>query len=648
MGTNYDKLMTEIGEKKSPFIVYDVETTGVMNGKGNCITQIALAAYEFKNGQYELTDNLFMLAKPNPEVIKSLIEADMERVNNPKKVVFDRLKSDYIYSLIKNEADEDKKEKIKKDADSLDYLDFSYEKPWFVCTNENPANPDMVEDFRQYANSYSRYEKKLDEVLNEKRIDEVFRKQGVELDTYLADDEGLTNAEMQVGITEFLSKYHKDNTVFVNNGTYFAKHYMEKAELSFLGKDDDKDKVIDLVQAQRSIKGGQTRWTADIETFAKNYKSSTGKEIKVFDALTKALCMGDITAKACGFEVSLTSENYLQKKVTESALSKDFDYVLSEARASAMKWNIATERDFYDADYHFSSLSYVNFGNDRRYVDVDKMFEMNDNFEITLEGEKTPIKTWEELETKIKSLNADISDELLDKIHEKYEEIRGKADKQRKEQLEISFNDGTLDLSDIPADDREYLDSRYDLERKEEPTIEEPRKPTYQEKAEELLRQYEELNKKKEILDTKITDLTKQNKQFCKRLEDVMDNLLAKRNEIYKNIGYNSGDSLNVYPTRECAVSFDSKNCIENHKICFYALDTSIYFDNPKFSEIIGKFNINEETVTNAFWVDMSNEIQNAIAKKSEEVKNLEDKVETMETFRLDKGSKNKSRGEER
>ena len=682
-GTNYDKLINHIGKEHSPFIVYDVETTGIMNGNDNCITQMALTFYDYnkENGKYELQDELFMLAKPNEEIIRNIQSIDKYRKEHFEEAVTESLKDDYIYSLLKNEINEENKQAIRDSRDNIDERVFNR-----FCTN------------------YGRYEKKVAEFRNALTIEEILKKQGLDLEKYIKDDLGLTTAEMQVGITEFLNKYCKENTVFVNNGTYFAKHYMDKVGLSFLGKTDEPDKVIDLIQAERSKHGGVSRWTSDIPTFAENYKKETGKEIKTFDALTKALCIGESATKACDMRVSLTSENYLEKKVSESAFSKDNDYVMSLARANTLKWNIASERDFYDADYHFNSLEYVNFGNDRRYVDIDKMFKMNDNFEITLDGEKTPIKTWEELEAKIKSLNAEISDELLDKIHEKYDEITKEADKRWKEDLEIRFNDGTLSANNMTAEEYEYLDSVYDIseernesidfnpydyetrkdamdslnmyhaeglisdddyksyvieideceEYKDDEEIEKEPKPlTAEQQAEELLRQYEELNKKKETLDTKITDLTEQNRQFCKKLADVMENLLAKRNEIYENIGWSTtgkDNTLTAFPTEAYGVNFN-KIRQNDYKIYLYlrgASDRPIYFNNPKFNEIISKFDIDEEKITNAFWVEMSNDIQRAIKMQSETIESLESKVETMETFKIDKGNKNKSKGEER
>ena len=83
-----------------------------------------------------------------------------------------------------------------------------------------------------------------------------------------------------------------------------------------------------------------------------------------------------------------------------------------------------TEKELYNAELPtFNSLEYIDFGSERRYVDIDKMFEVNDNFEITLEGEKEPIKNWNELEEKIKALNGQVSPELLNRIQEKYEEL---------------------------------------------------------------------------------------------------------------------------------------------------------------------------------------------------------------------------------
>lgn len=488
--TNYDKMLKEIGEKHNPFIVYDVETTGIMNGNDNRITQMSLVAYAYndKNSKYELQDQIFMLAKPDEKAIREIQRIETEQSADPEGTAMAKLMDDYVYSLVKKETDEEKKaDIISMGKSAIDYLTvgrpkdetlkyadgfvavmFKDDKTEKELADSNPELYGFCKDFNSY--SYNRTNAKLTELASVPTAHETLEKQGLDLEQYIKDGKGLTATEMQVGITEFLNKYHTDDTVFVNNGTHFANHYLKKENLTLLGYDDNKDKVIDLIQAQRSynarkdLGSNYVRWTADVGTFAENYKKETGKEIKTFDALTKGLCMGEITAKACGMTVSLTSEKYLENKVSESAMSKDNDYVMSMARASSINWLPDYTDRYDDADYHFNSLDYVDFGNDRRYVDIDKMFEMNDNFEITLEGEKEPIKTWEELEAKIKALNSEISDSLLEKIHEKYEEITQTAEKERKDDLMNRYEMENLDISALSEEDFKFLDKEYDLQ----------------------------------------------------------------------------------------------------------------------------------------------------------------------------------------
>ena len=493
MATNFERLQEKIGAEHKPFIVYDVEATGIMNGLDNRITQIALAAYDYdsKSGKYELQDQIFMLAKPNKDVIASI--QDGEKVTDGN--VLHRLAKDFCYSVVgdikkelnkaerkyahdvqypKQHSAEELSDLQEKIADLKDKVGMAYEvyesrKEMLdrgvlikeAIAYEAADEKAILQDWDAYL--LKNFDSKKEEMEKAVKIEETLKKQGLDLDRYISDDKGLTSAEMQIGVMEFLNKYNTKDTVFVNNGTHFTKHYLDKEGISLFDM-ASADNIIDLTQAQRSMHGGASQWTADIDTFAENYKADTGKEIKTFDALTKCLCMGEITVSACKMSVSLVSENYLQKQVAESAMSRDNDYVMSAARASTMNWIPASQHAFDFADYHFDSLEYVDFGNDRRYVDVDKMFEMNDNFEITLEGEKEPIKTWEELETKIKSLNAEISDQLLDKIHEKYNEIVQEADKERKDDLMNRYEMEDLDISALSKEDFEFLDKEYDLQ----------------------------------------------------------------------------------------------------------------------------------------------------------------------------------------
>ncbi len=455
-----NRLDTEIKEKHHPFITYDIEITGITNGRNDRITQISLVAYNYNKqaGKYELQDQLFMLAKPDKQAIRAIQEGEKVTKENIER----RLAQDYAYSFVKNKESEiqklekklthdenypkrhsqkeldDLRERIALEKDSLaiavsvyktrkEMLDsgVSIDEIFSMPIVDATISPQVLDDCRNYIAKH--YESKKLEMEKAPLLKDILKSQGLDLETYIKENKGLTAGEMQTGITAFLDKYRTDNTVFISDG-YFSKYYMEKVGLSM--HLDNPDKIINLVEASSWRNG---RWI-----FVLDYRPETWKDIKTFDALTKALGSGEMTANYTGLGTSLTSKNYLDQKVKEETVSKDNHYVMSLFRASQIEWFPDYSDHYNDADYCFNRLEYVDFGNDRRYVDIDKMFAMNNNFEITLEGEKEPIKTWEELESKIKALNSDISKELLNKIHEKYDEITKKTDINQtlKQQLE--------------------------------------------------------------------------------------------------------------------------------------------------------------------------------------------------------------------
>jgi hypothetical protein len=280
-----------------------------------------------------------------------------------------------------------------------------------------------------------RVSKTIEDIKNEGSLAEILKNQGIDYAEYQKMEDGLTVAEIQQGINAFMEKYLKDDTVFVNNGTFFSNHYFEKENISIPTYNHE---IIDITQVSRTRygnNGNTNQWTSDIPTFAKNYETTTGKKIRTFDAYTKSECIGIMASNYCNIDCSLDNKKIVENLIKETAFEKDSDYVLSFARASQMQWIPAynTQPSFTVGAFHFNTSCYVQCGNDKRMVDVDKMFAFNKNFEVTLEGTEEPIKTWEELEAKIKALNADISQELLDKIHEKYDETRGIAEQERKE-----------------------------------------------------------------------------------------------------------------------------------------------------------------------------------------------------------------------
>ena len=494
--TNYERLTENIGKEHKPFIVYDIETTGTMNGNDNRITQIALASYGWnaKEKRYELQDNLFMLAKVDGEVLDKIAENELPIQKNARRRLFEN----YLY---KEKVDirncEKRLETLQRKGTAEDAVLQEYKrvegelerrKTWY----EIDANAvdllvkgkceDMSDLVLERSNKivtelFPKFDDEIEAMKQEKKLAEVLLEQGTSLEE-LKRGVGLTSAELQTGISNFLDKYAGKDTVFINNGTVFAKHYLEKQGLVIAPAGAEQ---IDLTQAQRSVHGGGSTWTTDIYKFAENYKQETGKEIKTFDAYTKALCFGEMVMSMTGNTLVNTSREYIENRVREEAMSKDKDYVLSLARASSLSWVPASKDTFYMAGYHFDSLEYVDFGTDRRYVDIDKMFEMNDNFEVTLEGEKTPIKTWEELEAKIKALNADISQELLDRIHEKFEEVQKQAEEKKtismpvatipdgQSMFEKNFSDLTSLFEGVPKTDMSK--KQEDLEKRMEQAV---------------------------------------------------------------------------------------------------------------------------------------------------------------------------------
>ena len=464
MATNYERLQKCMTEK-APFITYDLETTGYMNGNDNRVTQVSAAFYSYNSDKrrYELQDHIFMLAKANPDVIANIqakeqptdenikeklaadfvakakshvdaLEKSINKYNYPNKLK--DAKITLAAGGLSEKEEKTLKNKIAKYTEAIDKAidardnDEGYQLYKGLSDDELKALPECQ------AYIEANYDIKKEEIENAYKINDILKEQGIELKTWLSSGEGLSIPELQTGLSEFFNKYYTPDTAILSNGTYYANHYMAKEGLSF-PKDAN---IIDIIQAS---KGSFGKFTWDFSEFANQYKNQTGREIKTFDAFTKCLCMTEMACSAGRTACVHNSVKHLENSVKEKAFSMDKDYVMSSTRARSMKWNVVSDPCFMHADYIFDAREYVHIGNDRRYVDLDKMFEVNDNFEITLEGEKTPIKNWEELETKIKALNADISDELLDHIKEKYEQIEQNAqeDKQKWEEHKLASVD---------------------------------------------------------------------------------------------------------------------------------------------------------------------------------------------------------------
>ena len=458
--TNYEKLMSLIKTRHRPFIVTDVETTGVMNKNDNRITQIALASYGYRNGQYEIEDRIFMLARADKDVLDAISEREMPSTENAKKL----LEEEYCYNLkaevkknirncenrLETAKKNNKTEKIKLETEMLSELNDAYD----TLVKDIEEHPDV---YRKKSEKYveENLSSKVQSLVDAPKLTERLKLQGISMDKWIEEGKGLNSFELQTGITEFMKKYGNTDTVLLTNGSFFQKHYMEKENLSFGDYD-----TIDLNMVAKSSGRDLGDWTPDLDAFSTAYREETGKEIKTFDALTKALVFAEMTMKAVDEKLTNVSRTYLKNEVKETAFCHDNDYVMSLSEFAKHKWVLADGIPSNFNGFVFNSLEYVNFGNDRRYVDLDKMFVMNNNFEITLEGEKEPIKTWEELEAKIKALNADISEELLKKIEDKYIEIQAEAKARAEEEREREAD--AYDGYNNSYDDTEYDEDIYD------------------------------------------------------------------------------------------------------------------------------------------------------------------------------------------
>lgn len=446
MGKNYDRLKNAIGIDRSPFIVYDVETTGRMNGHGNVITQVGLAAYKWNaaNRSYELQDHLFILAKVDAKILDELEARRQPTAANVTRM----LQEEYLFHYGRAEQKEYEtalkhREEYKKHLDDFDkgvysgrfardtlkarYEQWAAKVPALQTTAERFAEEKRTKgnqlletpDCKDFIES--NFQIKMKELQDTISLERELAIQGIVLSEYRQGTLGLTGSEMQMGINEFLKKYDSNETYFITNGTYYQNHYLMKAGMRI---DKDSAHIIDYTM----ISDEDAKLDAEVrlDAFVKWYKDNVGKTIGVFDAFTKALCYAEIAAKTCRLNLTNRSFEQLCNDVKHEAFKNDNNYVMSLSSMANRNWTFIDSR--ISADYTFDSLEYVEFGNDRRYVDLDKMFEVNNNFEITLEGEKEPIKTWEELEAKIKALNAHISDKLLDRIHDKYVELEHKVE----------------------------------------------------------------------------------------------------------------------------------------------------------------------------------------------------------------------------
>ena len=539
MERNIDVLNKVMAEHK-PYIALDVETTGIMNGNGNRCTQVALSAYKYEEGEYRLQDSLFMLVKADKEQLDNVLKSEEVSEKNAKEL----LTREWLYSMRSTSAEERKikkyEEEIKgiKDGTYLfrnkpvkdkegaikvrqEQIDAIVNSDKYLIATKCKDIPDekMMLMFGAGYDDFinTNLERKMNELRDNVGCREMLKMQGIDLDKYIKSGEGLTDGETVIGMNEFLEHYLTKDTAFLTNGTYFTKHYLEK-----LGEHLPESAVyIDIPQcvnsnSHKTYEKMGNRYAPEFSSFAEFYKEMTGKEIKTFDAYTKSLCMSEM---ACGMtenKVRHNSVHRLGEKAKEESFKMDDKYVMSAVRASSLKWVPASVSDFYHADYVFNSLEYVDFGNSRRYVDLDAMFALNDNFEVTLEGEKTPIKNWEELENKIKALNAEISPALLEKIKDKFEEVKKEAELEKgkmKEAMGI----------DVPPYEKSREEDEEDFDEED-----------FEEEVEEELQEESPEEKEEAMTFEKCLEMMKKSSDDRKRMEAEIGRLSSNKMELQK------------------------------------------------------------------------------------------------------------------
>ena len=547
MERNIDVLNKVMAEHK-PYIALDVETTGIMNGNGNRCTQVALSAYKYEEGEYRLQDSLFMLVKADKEQLDNVLKSEEVSEKNVKEL----LTKEWLYSMRSTSAEDRKikkyEEEIKgikdgtllynkkpfKDKDGAikirqDKIDAIINSDKYIIATKCKDIPDekMMLMFKAGYDDFinTNLERKMNELKDNVGCREMLKMQGIDLDQYKKSGEGLTDGEIVIGMNEFLEHYLTKDTAFLTNGTYFTKHYLEK-----LGEHLPETAVyIDIPQcinsnSHKTYEKMGNRYAPEFSSFAEFYKSETGKEIKTFDAYTKSLCMSEM---ACGMtenKVRHNSVHRLGEKVKEEAFKMDDKYVMSAVRASSLKWVPASVSDFYHADFVFNSLEYVDFGNSRRYVDLDAMFALNDNFEVTLEGEKTPIKNWEELENKIKALNAEISPKLLEKIKDKFEEVKKEAELEKGKMKEAMG----IDVPSYEKDrEKEDLETEEDFE---EDDFEEDFEEEVEDEPEEEIPE----EKEEAMTFEKCLEMMKKSADDRTRLENEINELRNNKMELQK------------------------------------------------------------------------------------------------------------------
>lgn len=443
-------IQQDIITDKKPIIAFTTNKLAPSwKGFHSTVSQLALAAYKWNpdTDRYEIQDSIFMLAKQNPEEVTECIARTEPSSENIERI----LKDEFMYIFThKDKADLIKL--LKKRIDLKDQIEAhiagSYQGRFSLIVLQNrlkdveakiDAQRQVIDEKEKVLAMYTREEildtpeakayyedpKKIkDTLIDLKGIDiqKYLAEQGISLDEYKKGEIGLTSEEIQTGIDEFLKQYKTADTVFLTDNMKVEKHYLDKGSMSII--DPDFDKCVDLY----SMGKGVLKRILDLKA---------SKHIQVTDAFTKTLLCIQVFGGENRLMFSNSSLEQVVNDVKFDTFKNDNNYVMSLSSILNKNWKFVDGhiRGFYN----FSSLEHVTFGNDRRYVDIDKMFEVNNNFEITLEGTKEPIKSWEELEAKIKALNSDISETLLNKIKEKYEETRNLAEKKKEEKTVSEF-----------------------------------------------------------------------------------------------------------------------------------------------------------------------------------------------------------------
>ena len=223
--SNLQKMKNEITGQKKPIIFYDVETTGIMNGNDNHVTQIALTAYNWNQfkGQYELQDNLFMLAKAHPDTLHNIEERTAPTKENAKRLI----KTEYLYAY--------RKEVYSGITNCENRMETLEKRISHVKEQIAECTPRQIKKKEGYENSKAYYEKKLEEEKSLKSRLEGLRKY-VEFD----DPESMTFQE----INDSIEALKKDKTYIADRNTVITSEVFSGiVQMRNLNHVPDKDRL---------------------------------------------------------------------------------------------------------------------------------------------------------------------------------------------------------------------------------------------------------------------------------------------------------------------------------------------------------------------------------------------------------------------